>query len=185
MVKKIIWISTFIGVGTAAASIYIWSSRPVTTTASTTGTESNVRGSQISLSAYSGQQFSTQIPSTLALKTSSENKNGSISGQYLFVNRDKNQADQLAITIGTTQGADVREISAVKLRLMETETYEPVTLDYAPPGALGFQKKNGYEVSLFWRQDSRYAAVVVSGSILNKADLDEVSRTVINNWQWQ
>ena len=54
-----------------------------------------------------------------------------------------------------------------------------------PAESVSFSAKEGYETAVFWRHDGRYAAVVVSGSSVRKAELEQALQTVVVNWQWR
>lgn len=184
MAKKVV----FAGVALLAVSVgiwtYLWANSPAQTSISSTSSQ-QVQGSQITLAPYTAQQFTTVIPSTLQVKTSTENNKSAILGQYLFTNKDSHLSDQVGITVGTMQGTDINEVSAAKLRQTQQDVYESATLDFTPSNAVAFHKKDGYETSVIWSEGSRYVAVVVSGSVLRQAELEEISRVVVTNWQWR
>lgn len=163
---------------------YAWATGPATSTSTTTSASENVFGSQIQLVPYDSQYFSTQVPSTLVLKSSNENSAAPILGQYLFKHSSTALADQLGITVGVMQGA-LDEVPAVKLRLQQPDIYSQTAVPAAPAGAIAFSKQGTYETSVFWAVDGRYAGVAVSGSVLRQADLGEILNSVISNWQWQ
>lgn len=163
---------------------YRWSNSPANAGTVLTPQGANVFGAQIDLVSYGSQYFTTQIPKTLVVKSSNEASNGATVGQYLFKHSNVSLSDQLGITIGTMQSASLSEVSAVTLRQSQPEKYTSITIDGMPQGAVAFEALDPYEVGVFWPNESQFAAVVVSGSSVRKAELRETLYGVIANWQW-
>lgn len=185
MAKKITAAAALLVIGLMGVWVYMWANSPAQTSLSNSNAQERVQGSQITLLPYAGQSFNTVLPSTLKIKTSSESRKSAITAQYLFVNTDTHFSDQVGITIGTMQSANIEEVSAVKLRQTQRDVYEPATYDFMPANSVAFHKKDSFETSIIWAEGSQYATVVVSGSVLRQAELEEIARVVVTNWQWR
>lgn len=161
-----------------------WASRPVSTESSSTiqKDRTDVLGATNSVATFNSPYFSTQIPENMLLKTSNENSKGPIYANYLFTNVKTSLSDQIAITVGAMGLNSLTETSGVKQRLNEPETYQKVTIENAPQGAVSFKKTEGYETAVFWKQGAKYFAVVVSGPPQRVAELDQMLQTVLTNW---
>lgn len=184
MKKKIFIAAICLLIFGGAFWFYKWSNSPASTSDAISAGSRDVFGSQIKLTSYSGQYFTTQIPSTMLLKTSTENSSSPTPGLYLFKHSDIGIGDQLGITIGTMQSPSLDEVSAVKLRATQPDRYRKSNLENSPEGAIVFNTTDDFETSIFWSNGSKYAAVVVSGSSLRQAELSNVVGSVIANWQW-
>jgi len=183
MKRRIALLAGVLVLVSAGVWFYAWANGPASSTASTTQGPENVFGSQIKLQPYSGKLFTTQIPSTLILKSSTESA-GPTLGQYLFKGTDSSVTDQLGITIGVMQSSSLDEVAAVKLRLGDTETYTRTEINEAPEGAIAFTKNTDYETTVFWPYQGKYVGIAVSGSVLRQAELSEIMSSVLTNWQW-
>ena len=167
--------------------LYAWWHAQATTSTVSYGTQtsSDVLGSENQLVDWQTMYFTTKITTSLRQITTSETPGKSIMGSYLFTSTSVRKTDQLAITIGTFSNYSLDEISAVKFRLNQPTEYTPVSRTFAPPGALAFNRANSYETSVFWQHADKYAAVVVSGTANDKADLEQALSDVVSNWQWK
>jgi hypothetical protein len=173
-------------VGGLGVWVYIWWHSPAETkqfTAKTTTEE--VLGSELTLNDWNTQYFATRYPNDLRIITSNEVAHGLTSGQYLLGSTSLSRTDQLAVTVGNLGGLALEELPAIKLRLQKTDVYQPVDVSFAPEGSLVFTSEDSYETAVFWRQDSRYVAVVVSGSAARQANLWQQLEAVVTNWQWR
>lgn len=148
-------------------------------------TSQAVLGSEVNLVSWQTKHFTTRYPDNLRVITSNELAHGNTSGQYLLGAVSLKQTDQLAITVGTLEGSTLRELPAVRLRQQHTETYQPADRSFLPDGGLVFSSTKEYETAMFWRHGSSYAAVVVSGSAVRQAELEEALQAVVTNWQWR
>lgn len=167
--------------------LYTWWNGPAETREFTAGdqTTQGVLGSETTLVPWRAKSFTTQYPNNLRVITSNEVAQGMTTGQYLLGAVSLKETDQLAVTVGTISNMTVEDLPSVKLRRLQTDSYEPTTRSFAPDGAVVFQSKETYETALFWRQGTRYAEVVVSGSSARSAELEQALQTVVTNWQWR
>jgi hypothetical protein len=120
----------------------------------------------------------------MQLKTSNENPHNPIRAGYLFTGTVHSPADQVAITVGTMGLNRLLEIPGVKQRLNDTATYQPTEVTNAPEGAMSFKRTSDYETAVFWQEGNLYVALVVSGSPLRQAELDQTLQSVLTNWSW-
>lgn len=163
-----------------------WANRPSSTQHSNVGntTDSGVLASNSDLAPFASTYFSTQLPADMQLKTSNDNPRGAIRATYLFTNTKASPSDQVAITIGTMGLARLSEVAGVKQRLNDPAVYQVVSVSNTPQGAISFKRNDVYETAVFWQQDNLYVAVVVSGSSVHHADLDQAVQTILTNWSW-
>lgn len=159
-----------------------WSNSSVSTTKSDRN-DSEVLSSQITLMPFSATYFSTLIPDTYIVKSQIENARIPIMGSYLFKDSNVTISDQLAVTIGKPGGESITGIAPVKLRASKPNEYTRATFPNMPNGAIAYQRINEYEKAVFWMKDSRYIAVVVSGSPQRLPQLDQTLQAVLANWQ--
>lgn len=164
--------------------LYWWQSPAETTDYSSAGqTEAGVLGSEVELVSWRTKYFATSYPATLRVVTSNELTHGSTFGQYVLGSVSPKQTNQLAITVGPLQGTTLRELPAVMMRQQQTELYRPTSRTYVPIGGLAFTSTQDYETAVFWQEGNRYVAVVVSGSAMWQAELEDALQTVITYWQ--
>jgi hypothetical protein len=167
-----------------AVGVGIWGNSPARTSSSISTAETTVLGSETGTTKLSTSYMDIVVPDNLRLKTSTENQFGSIVGQYLISGKSFRDSDQVGITVGKLDNAQIDQISPVQFRSRDPVTYQPSSLANTPAGALVFVAPNGYEKSVFWTHGDLYAAVVVSGSPGQVTSLDEVLSVIINSWQW-
>lgn len=170
----------------AGAWGYIWWHGPAETKEFTVNhqTTKDVLGSELTLISWHPQYFSTRYPSTLRILTSNEVAHGATLGQYVLSSVSLKQTDQLAVTVGVLDDMTLDDIPSVKFREQHADIYQQTDRSFIPAGGIVFSAKEGYETAAFWRHGNRYAAVVVSGSPLRKAELEEALEAVVTNWQW-
>lgn len=166
---------------------YMWWHGPAETTklSADRQTAQGVLGSETTLLSWRTAYFTTQYPNFLRVITSNEVTHGNTDGQYVLGSVSLRQTDQLAVTVGSLNGAPLSELSAVKLRERQTDTYQQVTKAFLPDGGMAFSSKETYEIAVFWREDDQYAAVVVSGSSTRSTELEQALQAVITNWVWR
>jgi len=165
---------------------YIWWHSPAETNQSTAkNATEEVLGTEVALTNWSTQYFTTRYPTDLRIITSNEVTHGLTSGQYLLGSTSPTHTDQLGVTVGNLDALTFEELPAIKLRLQKSDVYQPVKLSFAPQGAVAFTAQDAYEMSVFWHQDTRYAAVVVSGSSARQAQLQQALEAAVTNWQWK
>lgn len=166
--------------------LYTWWHSPAETKKFTAGNQTqDILGSETTLTSWSTASFATRYPANLRLITSNEVAHGNTSGQYVLGSVSLRQTDQLAITVGPLQYMALSDLPAVKLRQQRVGAYQPTERSFVPEGGLVFSGTGEYETAVFWRQNDRYAAVVVSGSSVRKAELEQALQTVVTNWQWR
>lgn len=165
---------------------YNWWQSPAETTVVNVAdqTERGVLGSESKLIPWRTTLFATRYPANLRVITSNEVSQGITDGQYLFASTSLKRDDQLAVTVGKLSASSIEELSAVKFRRSKADIYQQATRTYAPAGAVVFSNSSSYETAIYWAEDGNYAAVVVSGSSANQADLETALQAVVANWQW-
>lgn len=185
MKRRWLAIATFLVViGIGYAGIH-WANQPTSTSQSHTGkTDAAVLGSSSDLKPFVSPYFSTQIPADMLQKTSNENPRAAIRASYLFTSSKTSPGDQAAISVGTMGLSQLSEISGVKQRLNDPDMYQPTTIANAPQGAVAFTRSESYETAVFWQENNSYVAVVVSGSPLRQAELDQTLQAILTNWSW-
>ena len=165
---------------------YMWWHSPAETKHITTAqTTKDVLGSERALTSWTTQHFTTRYSSELRILMANEVAHGLTTGQYLLGSTSLNKTDQLAVTVGQLNSTSLEELPAVKLRQQRTDTYQLATVPFTPPGGQVFSTVEGYELAMFWKEGSSYAAVVVSGSSARQAELQEALEAVVANWQWR
>ncbi len=187
MKRRLIVASFIILVAIVGFNVIHWASSPSSTKQSSLGgkQDSGVLGSTSDLTPFTSPYFTTQIPSTMRLKTSNESSSNPVRAGYLFTSTVSSPADQIAITVGTMGLNRLSEISGVKQRLNNPSTYETTEVPNAPEGAMSFKRTSDYETAVFWQEDDLYVALVVSGSPLRQAELDQTVQSVLTNWSWR
>lgn len=149
-------------------------------------TQTGVLGSESKLLPWQTAYFTTRYPEDLRVITTNEVAHGITTGQYLLGSVSLKQTDQLAVTVGELGNMTLAELPAVKLRNLQTATYQSATRTFTPDGAVVFRKlTGGYETSVFWQNDGQYAAVVVSGLSTRQAELEQQLEAIVSNWQWR
>lgn len=166
---------------------YHWWHGPAQSATVTTSdqTEQGVLGSESKLLPWQTEYFATRYPSNLRVLTSNEIAQGLTLGQYLLGSTSLEQTDQLAVTVGNLQGLRLAELPAIKLRQQQTGTYQATTRSFTPSGGFVFSRSDTYETAVFWQEGGRYAAVVVSGSSVRQAELEQSLQAVITDWEWR
>jgi len=184
--KRFILVGGSILLIAAGVWTYMWWQSPAETKDFTAVDQKSqgVLGSNTVLTPWRTQYFTTSYPNNLRVITTNEVAHGLTEGQYLLGSASLSQTDQLAVTVGALDGLKFEELPAIKLRQQRTDIYQPVTVSYAPQGAVAFSTKNGYEMVVFWQQGGRYAAVVASGSSARQTELAGALESVVQNWQW-
>ena len=162
-----------------------WNSPAETKNSSALQTEKEVLGTKRTLSPWNTQSFATRYPSDLRIITTNEIAHGITTGQYLLGSTTPNITDQLAVTVGRLSNASLEDLPGVKLRQQRTDVYVETTMQFTPPGGQVFSAVEGYELAMFWKDGSNYAAAVVSGSSAREAELQEALEAVVANWQWR
>ncbi|QQS20050.1 hypothetical protein IPL85_01160 [Candidatus Saccharibacteria bacterium] len=186
MKKWLIGIAAAIVLGIGTGGFIWWNQSAVTTVVTTDQEESRaVLGSQEKLFTWKTEHFITRAPSSLRVVSSNEVAQGMTTGQYLLGSTLLRRDDQLGVTVGTLGTMQLEELSAIKLRRLQSDVYAVSTRPFAPASALVFTKADTYETAVYWAQGSNYAAVVVSGSSVHKADLESTLEAVVTNWQWK
>lgn len=181
----------FIIVGIVVVAAFVvggvvkWANGPAVATLSTKP-NGDVKGESVGLQTFDAEYYDTKIPDIFKLKTRTESAESPVAGQYLFVGKDKYSSDQLAITIGSSKTSALDQVSLVKFRLAYPDEYQQTVPEAGfPEGSIVFVKRNGYEKSVFWIEEGRYAGVVASGSLDRKPQLDNSVQSAIINWQWK
>lgn len=95
------------------------------------------------------------------------------------------KTDQMAVTVAIMAEERLADLSDVKVRMLQPDTYALTQKSYAPPNSLVISRVDGTETAIFMKQGSRYASVVVSGSATRQQILDQGLQTVVANWAWQ
>ncbi len=147
---------------------------------------SSVQGSTLTLRDFSTSEFSTKVNAELIDKTKNTAKQGSITGQFLLSNKSIEVNDQLAVTIGLADSNDISELSAVKFRLSQPETYktEPAPAGYPINSVVFISTNDGFEKGVFWIENNRFAQVVGTGRLNTRAKIITSTDTAVLNWQW-
>jgi hypothetical protein len=172
---------------TSGVWIYQWWHQPASTASVSTSqqTQSDVLGSETKLQSWRTAYFMTSFPVSYRLLSSDEVSQGLTTGQYVLSSISFKQTDQVAVTVGRLGNLSLQELPVLKVRLLKSDLYQPVSPSYLPSGGLAFASANPYETSLFWRQGDQYAAVVISGSSSRQPELEQALETVVTNWQWR
>ncbi len=144
-----------------------------------------VQGAQITIVPLESRYITTGVPDFLHSKNTYEKSLGPIYGQYLYINKDPNVADQVGVTVASRESRELTEVSSVKLRTTNGSLYNETTLLNAPVGARVFSAVNNYEISVFWSYQDMYAAVVVSGTADRRPQLEQTMTTILTSWQWR
>lgn len=170
----------------AGTSFFAWSRQPARGVVLQNEKGTDVKGSSSTQEYFETSLFITKAPSNLKMKVKNEVASPSILGQYLLADKDVYISDQLAITIGVATNNDISQVSPVQFRRTQPQEYtETALVSGFPEGSISFIKESDFEKSIFWIQGGKYVAVVVSGGIQNRADLEESLRVVVSNWQWK
>jgi hypothetical protein len=162
-----------------------WANSPARSVGVVQRNDGEVAGESVTLSTkpFGTAFFKTAVPINFALKSSIEQTEGPVLVQSLFSGASSSPgsriADQLAFTVGVLPPEKLDGVSAVMMRSRTGEVYSPVVLDWLPVGARAFTK-----LSVFFASDTRYAAVVVSGSPDRMSQLQEVVKNIYQSWNW-
>lgn len=165
--------------------VYNWWSGPAETQTSTAQSQYKVLGSDTTLLSWQTKYFTARYPSNLRVIVSNEVAHGTTSGQYLLGSSSMKETDQLAVTVGELRHTRLSELPAIKLRQQNASAYELEERSYVPAGSFVFGAQEEYETAVFWENDGRYAAVVVSGSSMRKAELEQALQAVVTEWSWR
>lgn len=171
----------------AGAGLYTWWQSPSSTSSVDNGSQSvnAVLGSETTLEPWQTAYFSTQYPSNLRVRTTTEDSSRAIVGSYLLTNIDPAEQDQVGVTIGTLGNNTFEAVSAVKYRSMHPELFTRTSRNYAPAGAVVFDGTQDYETDIIWQDGNRYAVVAVTGSTSRRAELEQATQAIVSNWQWR
>jgi len=167
-----------------------WASRPVI---NTPAPNTNVKGTstEVNYTDITGENFTTQLPDIFTIKSNNASDHGNKLEQIFFTvkNSGLNNPldDQVGISIGTPSGEGIGGISDVQLRTRHPEDYTPYYNPLLPAGYMAFETTNNpnYEISVFWPNNNKYAALVVAGVYARKAELQNTLLQATNSWQWR
>jgi hypothetical protein len=180
--RGIILTSSLIVISGAGILLNQWINSPASTSSGYMP-EAEVLSSSTKLQPFETTYFSTLVPDTFQLKVKEENSKAVNLGNYLFTSKDVTKSRQLAITIGATGRESISNVSHVIVRKNSPQEYNPVIIKNMPEGAVAFKKPDGSETSVFWLEDSRYVAVVITGSTVDASLLDQSLQAVLINWR--
>jgi len=186
-IGKLIILGFLLLIGLLISSFIYWATRPNSTKPAITAVQgASTTNSQKPLTT---EHFTTTIPESLVVKSQDSTSHGLVLLQLFLASKNtsinKPLTDQLAITIGKTPSDGFSGITDVQFRMQRPNIYDTsVPINY-PSGAQAFVKiEDGYELSVFWPKDSRYAAIVVSGTADRKTELNTLMQNVLSNWSW-
>lgn len=185
--KRLIVAGVAVLLAGVAVWVFIWWQSPAETKSFTSYEQAgqSVLGSEVTLVSWQTRYFTTSYPDNLRVITSNEVTHGNTSGQYLLGTASLKQTDQLAVTIGSLQGVAFNDLPAIRLRQQHTDTYQPTHRSFLPDNSIAFSSVNDYEVAVFLQAEDTYAAVVVSGSAMRQAELDQALEAVVAHWRWR
>ncbi len=175
-------------VATGVLLLSRWASRPVIVGGPSTAVE-GIQSSR-SFESLSTDYYTTTIPDELAVKSQNNARHGNTLSQTFLVNEESNfnnpLTDQLAITVGNLPSEGVTGLTDVQFRSRNPEKYSQVSQSSFPEGSKVFvSTANGYEKSVFWPYDGRYAAVVVSGTSDRATEINKDLDIVMTSWKWK
>lgn len=183
------------GVGILVSTGWILFSRWANSPASTVGRIQVPAGvvegesTEVGTKSYGNAHYSTTVPLNYVLKSDTDQPKGPVFAQVLFSAASSSPgtriADQLAMTVGALPSDKLEGVSAVMMRSRTPDTYHPLILDWLPPGAKAFTSSGPEsEISIFFNDSDKYAAVVTSGSPDRREVFKSMLKTIVENWRW-
>ena len=150
----------------------------------------NVKGAETpdyTLKPISNAYFTTQVPIRFVGGKSNVGTGKPLLLQQLFTAQSATRglyADQLAVTVGLLPAGALSEVSGVQLRSRST-AYTALTYPWLTKGLAYESEQNGYELSVFVPHATYYVAIVLSGQVDKKTQLDHEMQLIITSFNWQ
>jgi hypothetical protein len=181
--KKYLFISTVV-IGLLILVFFSWANKSNSGTIEYTD-NNDVLSATKSTTELKTTLFTTLHDTSLKLNNTDENANGPIYNQLLLINKNTKKGTQIGITIANLDGA-LDESSPVKFRSLTDKGYVRSEVSFAPDNAIVFVKSSeaDYELAIIWSNEDKYSAVVGSGTLAYKNQIDEYVNDIVTNWQW-
>lgn len=174
-----------LGVLAAFVIINSWANSPQRTTVSTVAQPQVAGAAKPGSVPLQMSNFSSVLPDNIVIKNRVTKPQGIVLERLLAASAQQRQSDQLAVTVGRLPAEGLGELSDIQLRLRNPGDYRAVELLAAPEGAYAFRKTAGFEISVFWADEQRFAAVVISGTTDRAGPLKTALDNLLENWRWQ
>ncbi len=164
-----------------------WSNQPAETTPTN---QANVKGAETpdyTLKPYSNEYFSGQLPARFTSRSATAGTGQPLLWQQLLAApSDANlYADQFAISVGVLPMGGLGDVSSVQLR-QRSDEYTELHFSWLPADGIAFERTDqGYELGVFLRHGTRYAALVLSGLNDRKEQMTHEMQLFVNSMSWQ
>lgn len=160
-----------------AVALWKWASQPVEQSITIEQTEETTPTQPVTIQT---SYFTTKVPSGYRLQTNS-NKPPRL--QMTAIQPTRNGL-QLSLTSDLVPPSGITGIGDYILRTQNSD-YVLQNADYIPEGSTLFKHKVApYDLTLFWIERGRYVSISSSSAGASSAALEDLLRSVINEWQW-
>lgn len=184
--KRILLILGALLVIVGGVRLFQWTQSPVSSSGSTNSQQTDVQGKEVSFKIFQTDAFTTKVPDFMVTKTSTSTPTRPVEAQYLLTHQDPALSDQIGITIGRLNQEPLREISAVKLRLLKSDEYTPVEINTTQSDTVAFRHNDGrsVETAIYWQSNGKYIGVVGNSSSTRQQEMTNTLKAIINSWSW-
>lgn len=161
-----------------------WASQPVVQTINIQSPPSTSVVETGKLQTITTPYFSTEVPEALRVQKTENKSNPSLVQISVF--ESKNGGRQLGITSNVLPTEGIKGVADYNYRAKKTDIYKQTTLPAAPAGSVTFESVTGQrEIATFIKNDSRYASVVVTGTMSTREQLLVLHDQVLSAWNWK
>lgn len=166
---------------TGGAVFYRWAMQPVSVTPTTSAKASEALSPKTTIleTAY----YTVVIPDAYTVRERSDESVGSVLSS-LMATKGSQDGGQLAITVAPLPQGGLSEVADIRLRQEYPERYESATLEGVPTDARVYRSKQSNEMSVFWPQGGRYAAIVLRDGGGGPDQTGDQLTYMLRTWHW-
>jgi hypothetical protein len=170
--------------GVAVILLVRWASQPVVQTINVQSSPTTAVVETGKLQTITTPYFSTEVPEALRVQKTENTTNPALVQISVF--ESKNGGRQLGITSNVLPAEGVKGVADYNYRAKKTDIYKQSTLPTAPAGSVTFESVTGQrEIATFIKHESRYASVVVTGTVSTREQLLSLHDQVLSAWNWE
>lgn len=130
------------------------------------------------------EYFLVKLPATMQLKPLGQSLPAGVLDRYVATTTDARQRIQLAVTVRPYPINGWDDVSDLSIRQNNIAAYAKIQPDWQPTDSQVYVSDQK-EVALFWRDGTKYAAIVIDSSSVPAAELQIVMKEVVQSWSWK